>query len=230
VRGAAFAAFLNCGQVCTSAERFYVHEDVYDAFVDGLAAQARALRVGSGLGKVDIGPMASRRERDRVAALVDRAVAAGARVVCGAQVPAHCPRGWFYAPTVLADITPGMEILHGESFGPVAPLCKVRSLDEAIALANDSPLGLGANLYTGDLAEAMRFVAELESGIVWVNTPLNDNDAIGFGGNKLTGKNRELGAEGLEVFRRSKMVMIAPEAKADPEWFPYPDGEAYAGD
>lgn len=227
VRGAAFAAFLNCGQVCTSAERFYVHEAVYDAFVEGLAGQARALRVGSGLDKVDIGPMASKRERDRVAALVERALAQGARRVCGGEIPQHLSRGWFYAPTVLADVTPDMEILHGESFGPVAPVCRVRSLDEAIALANDSPLGLGANIYTSDLAEAMRFVNEMESGIVWVNTPLNDNDAIGFGGNKMTGKNRELGAEGLEVFRRSKMVMIAPGAKADPEWFPYPDGDAF---
>jgi betaine-aldehyde dehydrogenase len=122
-----------------------------------------------------------------------------------------------------------MEILHGESFGPVAPVCKVGSFDEAIALANDSALGLGANLYTNDLAEAFRAVHEIESGIVWVNTPLNDNDAIGFGGNKMTGKNRELGAEGLEIFRRSKMVMIAPEAKADPEWFPYPDADAFPG-
>jgi acyl-CoA reductase-like NAD-dependent aldehyde dehydrogenase len=176
---------------------------------------------------VDIGPMASRRERDRVAALVDRAVKAGARVVCGAEIPAHLPRGWYYAPTVLADVTPGMEILHVESFGPVAPVCKVRSLDEAIRLANDSTMGLGANIYTSDLNEAMRFVNEMESGIAWVNTPLNDNDAIGFGGNKMTGKNRELGAEGLEIFRRSKMVMIAPEAKADPEWFPYPDEDAF---
>jgi betaine-aldehyde dehydrogenase len=229
VRGAAFAAFLNCGQVCTSAERFYVHEAVYDAFVEGLAEQARALRIGSGLEKVDLGPMASKRERERFSALVDRAVKAGARVVCGAEVPRHLPRGWFYAPTVLADVTPDMEILHVESFGPVAPVCKVRSLDEAIALANDSPLGLGANIYTNDLAEAMRAVNEIESGIVWVNTPLNDNDAIGFGGNKMTGKNRELGAEGLEIFRKAKMVMIAPEAQADPEWFPYPDGDAFGG-
>jgi betaine-aldehyde dehydrogenase len=122
-----------------------------------------------------------------------------------------------------------MEILKGETFGPVAPVCKVRSLDEAIALANDSLLGLGANIHTSDLAEAMRAVNEIESGIVWVNTPLNDKDAINFGGNTMTGKNRELGAEGLEIFRRSKMVMIAPEAMADPECFPYPDADAFPG-
>lgn len=101
------------------------------------------------------------------------------------------------------------------------------SLDEAIALANDSEMGLGANIYTNDLNEAMRATREIESGIVWVNTPLNDNDAVPFGGRKLTGMGRELGAEGLEQFRRSKMVILAPTAEADPEWFPYPDGDAF---
>lgn len=225
-RGAAFAAFLNCGQVCTSAERFYVHEAVYDAFVVALAEQARALRIGSGLTAVDIGPMASARERDRVETVVARAVAQRARVVCGGRRPPHPQRGWFYEPTVI-EARHDMDLMHGECFGPLAPVCRVASLDEAIARANDSEMGLGANIYTQDLAEAMRAVHEIESGIVWVNTPLNDNDAVPFGGRKLTGSGRELGIEGLEQFRRSKMVMIAPRAEADPEWFPYPDGDAW---
>jgi betaine-aldehyde dehydrogenase len=225
-RGAAFAAFLNCGQVCTSAERFYVHEAVYEPFVEALAAQARALRIGSGLAPVEIGPMASARERDRVEAVVARAVAQGARIVCGGRRPAHLQRGWFYEPTVI-EARHDMDLMHGECFGPLAPVCRVASLDEAIARANDSEMGLGANIYTQDLAEAMCAVHEIESGIVWVNTPLNDNDAVPFGGRKLTGSGRELGIEGLEQFRRSKMVMIAPRAEADPEWFPYPDEDAW---
>jgi betaine-aldehyde dehydrogenase len=225
-KGAAFAAFLNCGQVCTSAERFYVHEAVYDQFLATLVEEARALRIGSGLDRIDIGPMASSRERDRVERIVARAVDQGARVHCGGQRPASLPRSWFFEPTVL-EVTHAMDIMHGECFGPLAPVCKVRKLDEAIALANDSQLGLGANIYTNDLAEAMRAVNEIESGIVWVNTPLNDNDCVPFGGRKLTGMGRELGAEGLEQFRRSKMVMIAPRAEADPEWFPYPDADAF---
>jgi len=225
-RGAAFAAFLNCGQVCTSAERFYVHEEIYDDFVAALTVQAKSLRVGSGLDKVDVGPMASVRERDRVERIVARAVEQGAKVVTGGQRPRHLSAGAFYEPTVL-EVQPDFDIMHGECFGPLAPICKVRDLDEAIALANDSQLGLGANIYTEDLAEAFRAVNEIESGIVWVNTPLNDNDAIPFGGRKFTGAGRELGAEGLEQFRRSKMVMIAPTAQPDPEWFPYPDGDAF---
>lgn len=225
-RGAAFAAFLNCGQVCTSAERFYVHEDIYEEFVSSLAHQARQLRVGSGLGKVDIGPMASKRELARFEAVIGRALAEGAEVVCGAKRPVGLPTGWFYEPTVL-KVRPEMEVMHGECFGPLAPVAKVSSLDDAIRFANDSELGLGANIYTNDLDEAFRAVNEIETGIVWVNTPLNDNDAVPFGGRKFTGSGRELGAEGLEQFRRSKMVMIAPKAEADPEWFPYPDSDAF---
>ena len=225
-RGAAFAAFLNCGQVCTSAERFYVHEDIYEEFVAELAAQARALRVGNGLERVEIGPMASRRELERFEKIIDTAKRDGAEVVCGGQRVSNKSVGYFYEPTVL-KVAPTNAIMHGECFGPVAPVAKVKDLDEAIRLTNDSQLGLGANIYTESLHESFRAVNEIETGIVWVNTPLNDNDAIPFGGRKFTGSGRELGAEGLEQFRRSKMVMIAPKAEADPEWFPYPDDEAF---
>lgn len=225
-KGAAFAAFLNCGQVCTSAERFYVHADIYDAFVAALAKEAQARRLGNGLDCVDMGPMASQRERERFEKLIARAVEQGAKIVTGGRRPPHLEQGWFYEPTVL-EVTHEMEIMHVESFGPVAPVCKVHSLDQAIAYANDSEVGLGANIFTHNLAEAMRAVHEIESGIVWVNTPLNDNDAVPFGGRKMTGKGRELGVEGLDQFRSSKMVMIAPELKLDPEWLACPQDEAF---
>ncbi|MFZ4965484.1 aldehyde dehydrogenase [Pseudomonas gingeri NCPPB 3146 = LMG 5327] len=225
-RAAAYAAFLNCGQVCTSAERFYVHEQVYESFVQALSAEARKLRIGNGLEHVDIGPLASERELNRVERLVAQALEQGARLVCGGKRPGHLHRGWFFEPTVL-EVRHDMDIMHGECFGPIAPICKVRSLDEAIVLANDSEMGLGASIYTENLAEAMRAINEIESGIVWVNTPLNDNDCVPFGGRKMTGTGRELGVEGLEQFRRSKMVMIAPRAVDDPEWFPYPQADAF---
>ncbi|MDT8990525.1 aldehyde dehydrogenase family protein [Curvibacter sp. APW13] len=225
-RGAAFAAFLNCGQVCTSAERFYVHEAVYEPFVQALTRHAQALRLGHGLDKVDMGPLANERELLRVERVLARAVEQGAVVRCGNRRPPQLNKGWFWEPTVL-EVRHDMEIMHQEIFGPIAPVCKVASLDEAIRYANDSEFGLGANIYTHDLNEAMRAVAEIESGIVWVNTPLNDNDCVPFGGRKMTGSGRELGAEGLEQFRRSKMVMMAPQALDDEEWFPYPDADAF---
>ena len=118
--------------------------------------------------------------------------------------------------------------MNHESFGPVAPICKVSSLDQAIELANDSDYGLGANIYTSDLNEAMRAVNEIEVGMVWVNAPLLDNDAGPFGGRKMTGMGRQLGSEGLETFRHTKFVMIDPAADAqDFWWFPYKDEESF---
>jgi betaine-aldehyde dehydrogenase len=226
-KAATSAAFLNCGQVCTSAERFYVHEAIYDQFLKAFAEHVKKLRIGNGLDKVDIGPMAAERERTRFEKILARAVEQGAKVVTGGKRPAHLTKGWFFEPTIL-ETTKDMEIMHTEPFGPVAPICKVSSFEEAIALANDSEFGLGANIFTRDLNEAMRAVNEIESGIVWVNNgSLSDNDGVPFGGCKMTGMGRELGIEGLEQFRRSKMVMIQPEAKVSPEWFPYPDEYAY---
>ena len=157
-----------------------------------------------------------------------RAIEQGARLVSGGRRPAHLSEGWFVDVTVL-EVDADMDIMHGESFGPVAPICPVKYLDEAIKLANRSDSGFGANIYSQDLGEAMQPVNEIESGIVWGNAPSNDNDAVPFGGCKMTGLGRELAGEGLGQFRRSKMVMIAAAAIADPEWFPYPDSDAYPG-
>ncbi len=231
VRGTAFAAFLNCGQVCTSAERIYVHNDIYDEFATRLVAEVSRLRVGNGLDRVDVGPMVSERERNRYEALLARAVEQGAVVSHGGGRPEGQSAGWFVEPTVLTEVTPDMEILNEESFGPVAPLCRVGSFDEALALANDSRFGLGSNIYTSDLEEAMRATHELEAGMVWVNAPLLDNDAGPFGGRKMSGTGRQLGAEGLDTFRHTKFVMIDPAAAPqDFWWFPYADDEAYPGE
>lgn len=228
-RGVAFASFLNAGQVCTSAERIYVHEAMHDDFVGRLVAEATALRIGNGLDKVDMGPMVSARERDRYEAILARAVQQGAKVACGGGRPRGLNRGWFTDATVLTGVTPDMDIVNDESFGPVAPIVKVKNLDEAIELANRSRFGLGANIYTKDLSEAMRAVNEIQSGMVWVNVPLLDNDAVPFGGRKLSGHGRELGLEGLDQFRHTKMVLIDPEIREQQGWFPYADEEAWKG-
>lgn len=230
VRGAAFASFLNCGQVCTSAERLYVHEQIHDEFAARLADEARKLRIGNGLDRVELGPMATRASRDRYEAVLARAVDAGARPLTGGHRPAGFNTGWFVEPTVLVDVASNMDIVNNESFGPVAPIVRVRDFDEALNLANRSEYGLGANIYTKDLEEAMRAVDEIESGMVWVNNPLLDNDAAPFGGRKRSGIGRELGSEGLDQFRSTKFVVINP--KATPEeasWFPYADDAAFTG-
>jgi betaine-aldehyde dehydrogenase len=195
-----------------------------------LVEETRRLRVGSGLDRVDVGPMVSEKERTRYERLLARAIEQGATVAHGGGRPEDQPKGWFAEPTVLTDVSPDMEIVGDESFGPVAPVCRVSSFDEALTLANRSSYGLGANIYTTDLNEAMRATNELEAGMVWVNAPLLDNDAGPFGGRKLSGTGRQLGAEGLDQFRHTKLVMIDPAAAPqDFWWFPYSDDESYPG-
>lgn len=228
-RGAAFAAFMNCGQICVSAERFYVHENIHDAFVDKLVQNAKAIRIGNGLDKVEMGPMVAEKERDRYEGALKRAVEQGATIVHGGGRPTGHNRGWFVEPTVLVDCHQDMDIFNEESFGPVAPVCRVKSFEEALELANRSEYGLGANIYTKDLREAIRAVEAFEVGMVWVNAPLLDNDAGPFGGRKMSGMGRELGPEGLESFRHTKLAMIDPNCNAqDFWWFPYDDAEAYS--
>ncbi len=230
-RGLAFSAYLNCGQVCVSAERIFVHEAIHDELVGRVVDLAKGLRVGNGLGKVDMGPMVSARERERYEGILERAVGEGAKVATGGGRPQGFNAGWFVEPTVLTDCSPDMEIMNDEPFGPVAPICRVSSLDEAIELANNSRFGLGSNIYTTELSEAMRAVNELEAGMVWVNAPILDNDAGPFGGRKMTGTGRQLGGEGLDQFRHTKFAMIDPNcAPQDFWWFPYADAEAFPGE
>ncbi len=229
-RGAAFGAYLNCGQVCAASERFYVHTQVYDEFVDKLAGYARQVRIGNGLERVDMGPLASKRELDRYLALLAAAKRAGIEAIVGGGRPAHLDKGWFVDATVLVDVPADAAILGTESFGPVAPICRVDSFDEAIMLANRSDYALGSTIYTLDLHESMRAVEELEAGMVWVNAPLLDNDAGPFGGRKQSGMGRQLGAEGLDTFRHTKFAMIDHAARPhDFWWFPYADGESFPG-
>jgi acyl-CoA reductase-like NAD-dependent aldehyde dehydrogenase len=229
-RGAAFGAFLNCGQVCAAAERFYVHESVYERFVERLVHHTRQIRIGNGLELVDMGPLASKKELERYRRLLEEAKAQGGRVLTGGARPAALKKGWFADATVLGNVSPDAAIMNNESFGPVAPVCPVASFDEAIELANRSRYGLGATIYTCDLDESMRAVDELEAGMVWVNAPLLDNDAGPFGGRKQSGMGRQLGAEGLDTFRHTKLAMIDSAARPhDFWWFPYSDTEAFTG-
>jgi acyl-CoA reductase-like NAD-dependent aldehyde dehydrogenase len=227
-RGAAFGAYLNCGQVCAAAERFYVHSSIYAGFVERLVHYTKQVRIGNGLDRVDMGPLASERELRRYLALLERARAQDVRTAVGGGRPAAQKKGWFVDATVLVDVPAQAEIMNAETFGPVAPVCRVESLDEALTLANRSRYGLGSTIYTTNLEEAFRAVNELEAGMVWVNAPLLDNDAGPFGGRKQSGMGRQLGAEGLDTFRHTKLAMIDPACTPhDFWWFPYSDAESY---
>ena len=220
-RGGAWAAFLNAGQVCTSAERFYVMDDVYDEYVSAFAEHTGTLVLGDPLDSAtDVGPMVSATQRRKVADQVEAAVAAGAEVVTGGGNGGH-DTGHFFSPAVVTGAAADTALLSEETFGPVAPIVRVRSLDEAIALANSTRFGLGANIYTQDLRTMLRCMREVKAGTVWFNDPLTDNDAGPFGGFKQSGLGRELGREGLEAFQETKHVHIETEIEAKDWWYPY---------
>ena len=220
-RGGAWAAFLNAGQVCTSAERFYVQREVYDDFLSAFVDHTNTLKVGDPMDPAtDIGPMVSATQRDKVHAQVEKAVEAGAEILTGGGHAGH-ERGYYYAPTVVTGAPGETDLLREETFGPVAPIVPVSSLDEAIELANGTPFGLGANVYTRDLETAIRCARELRAGTVWINDPLTDNDAGPFGGFKRSGLGRELGQEGLDAFRETKHVHIETKIEIKEWWYPY---------
>jgi acyl-CoA reductase-like NAD-dependent aldehyde dehydrogenase len=222
VKGAAWACYLNMGQVCTSAERFYVLDSVFDEFVDRFAAFTKTLRIGDPLGPdVDLGPMVSAAQREKLELKVAEAVKGGAKLVAGGKRPERFDKGFFYQPTALVDVRPDMALLREETFGPVAPLVRCKDIDEAIDLADRSEYGLGASIYTNSLEHAFKAMERIRAGTFWINDPLTDNDAGPFGGMRRSGLGRELGSEGLEDFRDSKHVHLDYVIGAKPYWFPY---------
>ena len=226
-RGAVWAAYLNTGQVCTSAERFYVLPQVYDDFVDAFVSETKKLNVGDPMADdTDIGPMVRGVQRDKVEAQVAAATKAGARLLQGGDRAGH-DRGFFLSPVVLVDVDETMDVMSKETFGPVAPIAKVSSLDEAIERTNASEYGLGANVYTQRLDYMLKAMEEIQAGTVWFNDPLTDNEAAPFGGMKSSGGSRELGTEGLEDFRQVKHVHIDTKVDAKSWWYPYSEYVAY---
>jgi len=189
----------NNGQSCIAAKRFIVHTNVFDAFAERFTAGMRALTVGDPLDEdTDVGPLSSKQGRDDLEELVDDAVEGGATVLCGGEHPEG--PGWYYPPTILADVTPEMRIHHEEAFGPVATLYRAADLDEAVAIANDTPFGLSSNVWTRDETEIDRFVRDLEAGSVYLNGMTASHPAFPFGGVKRSGYGRELSGHGIREF------------------------------
>ncbi|HVD77519.1 MAG TPA: aldehyde dehydrogenase family protein, partial [Vicinamibacteria bacterium] len=221
-KGAAWACYLNMGQVCTSAERFYVVGKAFDEFVDRFVAFTKTLRIGDPLGPdVDLGPMVSAEQRAKVEKKIADSVSGGARLIVGGRRPDRFAKGFFYEPTVLVDVAPSMPLMREETFGPVAPIVRCRDIDEAIALADRSEYGLGASIYTNSLEHAMKAMEQVHAGTFWINDPLTDNDAGPFGGMRRSGIGRELGSEGIDDFRDSKHVHLDYVIGAKPYWYPY---------
>jgi succinate-semialdehyde dehydrogenase / glutarate-semialdehyde dehydrogenase len=205
VETAVEARHINNGQSCIAAKRFIVHRSVADAFIDGFIARTEALVVGDPMDEgTDVGPLATEAIRDELADQVERSVAAGATLRTGGSVPDR--PGWYYTPTVLTDVPDGNPAGCEETFGPVAAIFVVDSLDQAIDRANDSPFGLGASVWTADPQEAERFIADIEAGCVFLNRMVASDPRLPFGGVKKSGYGRELGRWGMLEFVNVKAV------------------------
>lgn len=211
VSTAVTARVQNNGQSCIAAKRFIVHREVYREFAARFTEVMSALTVGDPMAEgTDVGPLSSERGRADLEELVEDAVRHGASVLCGARRPEGLPPGWFYAPTVLAGVTPGMRIHREEAFGPVATLYEVPDLDAAVELANDTPFGLSSNVWTGDEDEQRRFARDIEAGGVYFNGMTASHPALPFGGVNRSGYGRELAGHGIREFCNITTLWYGP--------------------
>ncbi len=207
VQGALIAKMRNIGEACTAANRFHVADSVAGEFAEKLAEKMGAMKVGRGTENgVEVGPLIDATQRSKVAELVEDAVDRGAKALVGGHE--RDGAGYFYDPTVLADVPKDAHLLKEEIFGPVAPIRGFDDEDEAIAAANDTEYGLVAYVYTSNVKRALRVVEKLETGMVGLNQGMVSNPAAPFGGIKQSGFGREGGPEGIEEYLETKYVAV----------------------
>jgi succinate-semialdehyde dehydrogenase/glutarate-semialdehyde dehydrogenase len=212
VSAASVGRFFNCGQACLAIKRVYLFDAIAEEFTGKLLRKVEKLTVGPGTKEgVRLGPLHSAAQRAEIEEQVEDALAHGAEIVAGGKRPegADLARGYFYLPTVLRGVTPAARMWTEEVFGPVLPLYRVKTLDEAIERANDSIYGLGSSIWTRDLHAATRAAERLEAGYTWINSVTKIYDELPFGGFKQSGLGQEHGMEALECYQQTKSVVVA---------------------
>ncbi|WIX32673.1 NADP-dependent succinate-semialdehyde dehydrogenase [Salinicola sp. JS01] len=207
VAGAIASKFRNSGQTCVCTNRFLVHDSVYEAFSEKLIAAVKALKVAPAEEEgAQQGPLINQQAVDKVRAHIDNAVEHGAKVLCGGK--SHALGGSFFEPTVLGDVTPAMDVAGEETFGPLAPLFRFHTEAEAIAMANDTPFGLAAYVYTQNLGRSWRMGEALEYGMVGINEGIISTEVAPFGGIKASGVGREGSHYGIEDYLEVKYLCM----------------------
>lgn len=207
------AAFLNMGQTCAALKRLYVHESQYEDFIAALAERAGREVVGDGIeAGVSFGPVQNSEQLELVTELVEDARRLGARVLCGGR---RLERdGYFYPPTIVADVTDGDRLVDEEQFGPVLPVIVYGDIEDVLARANSSTMGLGGSVWGADTAAAQALAARLESGVAWVNCHAQIQPNTPFGGCKMSGFGVEFGVEGLLEFTSQQLLFVRKEDKS----------------
>ncbi|MGH8928228.1 MAG: aldehyde dehydrogenase [Acidimicrobiia bacterium] len=215
-RGAAFGAFIAAGQTCICGSRMLVQRRIYELFVEGLVAIARAIRIGDPADPTtQLGPVISEKARDRVLSYIEIAQKEGARLVCGGAAPSDpgLAAGYFLEPTVLADVSNQMRCAREEIFGPVTVVIPFDDEDDAIEMANDSPFGLGSAVWTGNVGRAHRVAGRLTHGIVWINDHHRLDPAVPWGGVRNSGIGREGGWESFHDFTHLRSVTVRTDPR-----------------
>lgn len=211
VESALHSRFDNCGQVCTCNERMYVHEDIYDVFMEKFIAATKGLKVGDPmLEDTDMGPKVNASELKHMEHLVEVSVKEGATIATGGKRPegAQFEKGYWFEPTVLTDVTQDMTIVHEESFGPILPVLKFKTFDEVIGYANDCEYGLAAMVFTNDMNTIMKCNDELEYGEIYVNRGHGEQHQGFHNGYKLSGSGGEDGKYGFEQYLEKKTFYV----------------------
>ncbi|MDA3147308.1 aldehyde dehydrogenase family protein [Leucobacter sp. UCMA 4100] len=201
-----WGAFINTGQTCAALKRLYVHDSVYDEVVAELVAFARTVPMGVGLEEQnELGPLQNKMQYDIVDRLVQSAIDSGATIECGGNPEREAP-GFFYPTTIVSNIDPHNPLVVEEQFGPALPVVRFSDLDEALVLANELEVGLGASVWSSDREKALDVAARMESGTVWINGHGGLHPMIPFGGAKQSGYGKEFGAEGLKAVAVAQVV------------------------
>ncbi|WP_425418931.1 aldehyde dehydrogenase family protein [Oricola indica] len=209
IAGAASGSFFNAGQSCGAGTRLYVHRDVYDRVVEGVAEQGAAMQMGAGIDPAtQLGPVVSQKQQSRIFRILEEGRDEGAEVVCGGFAPNR--EGYFVSPTIVGNVRSSMAVMREEVFGPV--VCAIPfdddGLDEVARAANDTEYGLASAIWTNDLSKAHRLAAKIKAGTVWVNTHNFNDVTMPFGGFKQSGWGRDLGAQALDLYTETKTVAM----------------------
>jgi len=201
--------FANCGQVCVTPDRFFVHESLHDAFVDGFVKRTKAIKLGDGLDdSVTMGPLINAGRLSEIDGIVQDAVKAGATIATGGQRSANFNEGHFYEPTVLTGVKDDMKVFAEENFGPIAAITTFADDDEVLSRANASEMGLSAYAFTRSPDRARKTVATLKAGMVGINSFALAASEAPFGGTNFSGMGREGGIEGIEDYLDTKLAQI----------------------